>query len=145
LVLLERFVDERTRFAFEALGQHARETELRLRIVREDLERLAKHGGGISVLMRLEKQPAPAHARLNGARIRLRDVAEQAIGALDVADRPRGFGLDERVRRLEQTRIALARLLDASVIAMLVARAELDRPSRIVVDRLRPRRHWRHY
>ncbi len=88
VVLAQHFFEQRPGLTFEALGEHARQAELGVRIVREDLQRFAEQLRGIGVLMRLQEQPRPADARLHGARVGLREIAEAFVRALQVAERP---------------------------------------------------------
>ena len=86
LVIAQHFFEQRPGLAFEALGEHARQAELGVRIVREDLQRFAEQLRCIVVLMRLQEQARPPNARLHGPRVALREIAEGFVRAL--AGRP---------------------------------------------------------
>ena len=98
-ILLEQVRDERASVAFEAFGEHARHAEARVNVIRVDGQCLAEKAGRVGVLMRGQVEPAPAHSRTNSAFIVSNDVAEDLVRAIDVAQRPGGFGLHEAVFR----------------------------------------------
>jgi hypothetical protein len=97
VVLAQDFFDQRFR-VFEALGKHARQSDLGVRIAREDLQRVTECFRCVVVLMRLQEQPRPANARQHSARVGLHEITKALVRVLQVADCPQRFGLHHRVR-----------------------------------------------
>jgi hypothetical protein len=98
VVLVQSLFEHGPRFTLEPLGEHARQADLRMHVVREDLQRIAKGLGCIVVLMRLQEQPRPPDARLHRSRVGLHEIAKPLIRGLQIAERPVGFGLRDRIR-----------------------------------------------
>src|SRR5512138_1373078 len=88
VVVLERFLDERLRAAFEAVGKDARQTELRVYVVRCEIERFLEELDCLRVLMRLYVQMAPAYAFVHCVRIDAHAVAEELVGTTHVMEPP---------------------------------------------------------